>query len=136
VSRRKLLQGAAATLAGGAAAAVLPATSAAPAYAAPAVVTGSGRKMIRDSATKNVVETDSGKAHVAWYLIRSGLGSGDGGRWAYGPGRRFVVHQFIYRLLGCPGQAAKQHVLKLGVGEVDVVMALHPYERACWRAAG
>jgi para-nitrobenzyl esterase len=62
VSRRKLLQGAAITLAGGAAAVVLPAATAISANAAPAVTTGS-KKILIASSTKNVVETDSGKVY-------------------------------------------------------------------------
>jgi para-nitrobenzyl esterase len=61
VTRRNLLRGAAATLAGGAAAAMLPSAASAP--KAPAMITGSGRKVISASSTKNVVETDSGKIY-------------------------------------------------------------------------
>jgi|SRR6516164_535951 len=50
--------------------------------------------------------------------------------------RRLVIDQSIDGFVSSPRDAAQQHLLNLVVGEIGVLVSLHPYECACGLSAG
>src|SRR5277367_6220797 len=45
-------------------------------------------------------------------------------------GGRYIIDKFVHGLLRGPRDAAQQHLLNLGIGEIGVGVSLHPDERA------